>query len=126
MAKGNNKKKSLWSLLLLLLVVGSVVGGFFTAKYITRNDVFEIIGQSTVTLLVGQEYQDEGARAVSFGRDVSNKIVAENTINSQEEGTYYIKYTVDDIRYRGIERYRIIIVVSDSSQEGSEVADESN
>ncbi len=126
MAKGNYKKKSLWSLLLLLLVAGSVVGGFFTAKHITRNDVFEVIGQSTVTLLVGQEYQDEGARAISFGRDVSDKVVAENTINNQQEGTYYIKYTVDDIRYRGIERYRIIIVVSDSSQEGSEVADESN
>lgn len=40
-----------------------------------------------------------------------------------EEGSYYIKYTVDDIRYKNIERYRIVIVVAASE---GEVIDENN
>lgn len=94
------------------MIIGAVAG-FFTAKYITRNDIFEIIGEHTITLNLGQNYQDEGAIAISFGKDISSKIVSQTNVNYNEEGTYYIKYTVDDIRYRGIERYRTIIIVDE-------------
>lgn len=122
MAKGK-AKKSLKFIVLLVLIAGAIVCGFFTAKHITRNDTFEIIGERTVTIQVGQVYEDQGAKAISFGKDVSSKITAESNVNNMEEGSYYIKYTVDDIRYKNIERYRIVIVVAASE---GEVTDENN
>lgn len=122
MAKGK-AKKSLKFIILLVLIAGAIVGGFFTAKHITRNDTFEIIGDKTVTIQVGQVYEDQGAKAISFGKDVSSKITTESNVNNMEEGSYYIKYTVDDIRYKNIERYRIVIVVATSEDE---VSDENN
>lgn len=122
MAKGK-AKKSLKFIILLVLIAGAIVGGFFTAKHITRNDTFEIIGERTVTIQVGQVYEDQGAKAISFGKDVSSKITTESNVNNMEEGSYYIKYTVDDIRYKNIERYRIVIVVATSEDE---VSDENN
>lgn len=119
MAKRKSKKQGIGFIAaVLLLAVGGVVG-FFTAKHITRNDVFEIIGEQTITLSVGETYQDEGAKAISFGKDISSKIVSDTNVDYSTVGTYYIRYTVDDIRYRGVERYRVIIV------EASEVSDES-
>lgn len=121
MAKEKSNKKEIGLLAIILLIVIGAVAGFFTAKHITRNDVFEIIGEQTITVNIGESYQDEGARAISFGKDISSKIVSETNVNYSEEGTYYIKYSVDDIRYRGIERYRTIIV----QPVASEVTDES-
>lgn len=119
MAKGKSKKKGTGLIAVIVLLAIGGVAGFFTAKHITRNDVFEIIGEQTITLSVGETYQDEGAKAISFGKDISSKIVSETNVDYSTVGTYYIKYTVDDIRYRGIERYRVIVV------EASEVSDES-
>ncbi len=114
MAKGKTKKKRIGLFVIIVLIALGAVAGFFTANYITRNDVFEVIGAQTITLSLGETYQDEGARAISFGRDVSSKIVSEPNIDYTTEGTYYIKYTVDDIRYRGIERYRVIVIEAES------------
>ena len=119
MTKGKSKKQSISLIAVIVLLAIGGVAGFFTAKHITRNDVFEIIGEQTIILSVGETYQDEGARAISFGKDISSKIVSETNVDYSTVGTYYIKYTVDDIRYRGIERYRVIVV------EASEVSDES-
>lgn len=119
MAKIKSKKQNIGIFAIIFLLVLGGVAGFFTAKHITRNDVFEIIGEQTITLSVGETYQDEGAKAVSFGKDISSKIVSENNIDYLAVGTYYIRYTVNDIRYRGIERYRVIII-----EASSEVSDE--
>ena len=113
--KKSVKKKPI-ILVLLLLLVGGAVGGFFTAQHLTRNDKFEIVGEQCVYISVGEDYQDEGAHAISFGRDVSAGIKTESNLDVSTPGEYYIKYTVSDIRYNGICRYRYIVV--------SEVADE--
>lgn len=100
-------------LLFLVIFVGGCAGGYFLANHFTRNDTFEVIGEKTITLELGQTYEDEGAIAISFGKDVSSKIVAENNIDFTTAGQYYIKYTVEDIRYSGISRYRTIIIVEE-------------
>lgn len=97
-------------LLFVLIFAGCGVGGYFIASHITRNDKFEIIGEKTINLTLGQTYEDEGAVAISFGRDISEKIEVENTIDFTKAGQYYIKYTVADLRYSGIDRYRIITI----------------
>ena len=112
--KGNSKNSAnkfnlVIFVLVLALVLGGVVG-YFVGFSLIKNDKFEINGEKTIEIYIGQTYEDEGATAISFGKDVSSKIKAESNINTSEEGQYYIKYTVDNIRYRGVERYRIIIV----------------
>ena len=110
-AKKQAKKHPFLVVLLIVLLVGGLVGGYFTAKHITRNDTFEIIGESVITLEIGENYEDEGAKAISFGQDISSKIKTETNLDTAEEGEYYIKYTVDDFRYGNVCRYRTIIVV---------------
>lgn len=118
MAKNKTKKRSISFILLTIVFVICVVGGYFVAKYLTQNDVFEIIGEKRIEIMVGQTYQDEGARAISFGKDISDKVKSESTVNNEVADTYYIKYTVDDIRYRCVERYRIVVVIDPSIEGG--------
>lgn len=118
MAKNKTKKRSISFILLTIVFVICVVGGYFVAKYLTQNDVFEVIGEKRIEIMVGQTYQDEGARAISFGKDISDKVKSESTVNNEVADTYYIKYTVDDIRYRGVERYRIVVVIDPSIEGG--------
>ncbi|MBE7073502.1 MAG: DUF5011 domain-containing protein [Clostridiales bacterium] len=108
-AKKQLKKKP-WLIAIVLLIGVSAVGGFFAAKVMTQNDKFEILGEKTIYLSVGETYQDEGAVAVSFGRDVSVNIKSENNIDYTTPGDYYIKYTIKDIRFGNVCRYRYIVV----------------
>lgn len=104
-------------LVVLFLVVGAVAG-YFVVQYLTKNDKFELIGEQTITLNIGETYEDEGAIAISFGRDISDRIVVETDIPENEiaeAGRYYIKYTIDDIRYSGVVKYRYIIYLEEET-----------
>lgn len=105
-------------LFLVFVIVFAVcgVGGYFFSNHMIGNDKFEILGEKTINLTLGERYEDEGAIAISFGKDITDKIQTENTIDFERPGQYYIKYSVDDIRYNGVYRYRTIVI--------SEVADE--
>lgn len=96
-------------LLVILFLIAGALTGYFTVKYLTKDDTFELLGESTIVLTLGENYKDEGAKAISFGRDISDKIKTENNIDNSVEGVYYIKYTVDDIRYNGVVKYRYIM-----------------
>ena len=111
-------------LVVLFLAVGAVCG-YFVTKHLTRNDKFEILGEQTITINLGEDLpQDEGAVAISFGRDISSRIVVEDNINTEKAGRYYIKYTVDDIRYNGVVKYRYIIILA--PEEGDDIGDGEN
>ncbi|MBQ8909259.1 MAG: DUF5011 domain-containing protein [Clostridia bacterium] len=115
-AKKHVKKKP-WLILLVFVIALGAVGGFFAADYLTKNDTFEIIGEQTIYLNVGQKYEDEGAKVISFGRDVSHKIKSENTIDESQPGEYYIKYSIDDFRFGKVCRYRYVIVQEVGNEE---------
>ena len=120
MSKKVSKQKISFKLILLLLLVGiCLTGGFFTCKIICKNDKFEIIGQKTIFLTLGESYQDKGAIAISFGKDISSNIKRSDNIDYNVPGSYYIKYTIDNIRYKGVELYRQLIIeeVSDESKD---------
>ncbi len=132
MAKKSNLEKTInkqkkahpvaFLLVVLFLVVGAVAG-YFVVQYLTKNDKFELIGEQTITLSLGETYEDEGAVAVSFGRDISDRIVVETDIPENEiaeAGRYYIKYTIDDIRYSGVVKYRYIIYLENESEAPSD------
>jgi len=125
----NIKKLGFWTLLtaVLLLVVGAV-GGFFGFKFLTRNDCFVLNGKDEITLQLGESYVDDGAKVVAFGKNDAKKLQVETNLKqkpdgtyyAEEEGTYYITYTVDNFKYGTlfkIKKIRLITFVDASEDE---------
>lgn len=120
--KQRSKHPVAFLLVVLFLVVGALVG-YFGVQALTKNDKFELIGESTITLNLGETYEDEGAVAISFNRDISDKIVTETNLpETMTAGRYYIRYTVDDLRFNGVVRYRTIIILDEvGGSDGEEI-----
>ena len=116
-----NKKFSLKMILVILILAIFIVAGYFSCYAICKNDRFEILGQEVVVLTVGDSYVDEGAAAIAFGKDISDKIVVEDNIDYQTPGSYFIKYTVDNFRYRGVIRYRQVIIEEVHSEDENHI-----
>lgn len=104
----------------VLLLVG-VISGIGTMKLVTEGDRFELLGEKEIHVGIGEEffYTDEGVKLVSLGRDLSDSVKVETnlkktdkgyTVDSSRGGVYYIKYTVDDIKYGETVRVRSVIV----------------
>ncbi len=112
---------------LLALAIGLAVGAGACA-FLCRNDGFELIGKSEIYVPVEEgksyDYIDKGVRAVSFGKDISNRVKVrtnmietddgEYSFDASEEGVYYLIYTVEDPRYGNVRRVRTIIVGGES------------
>jgi len=114
-------------LAIFLLAVG-VVGGYFGVLYLSRNDCFNIVGAEEITLEIGESYLDEGVRVIAFGVDETDKVEIETNLKknndgkfyAQTEGTYYIKYTVNNIKYGSIfkvQKIRLIHFVEPTESE---------
>ena len=114
-------------LAIFLLTVG-VMGGYFGVQYLSRNDCFNIVGAEEITLEIGESYLDEGVRVVAFGVDKTDKVEIETNLKkdnngkfyAQTEGTYYIKYTVNNIKYGSIfkvQKIRLIHFVEPTESE---------
>ncbi|MFQ6723798.1 MAG: hypothetical protein ACLRFE_00500 [Clostridia bacterium] len=126
------KKLGIKAILIILLVtiIGASIGAG-VCFILARNDCFTIIGNDEITLtLKGEDdvlarencYYDEGVKVISFGRDISKDVKIETDLKKTEDGgyyadevgTYYIIYTVDDIKYGKIftiQRIRLITFV---------------
>lgn len=136
--KKNLKKVSVGALILsAILLVAGAVGGYFGVKYLTRNDCFEIIGKDEITLTLDEKYLDEGVKVVAFGKDEANKVkvttnLKKNTDGSyyaESEGTYYITYTVDNLKYGTVfkvQKVRLITFVEPTEPEEIENAGGNN
>ena len=112
MAKKKSTKMSISLIVTLFLLAVGVVCGYFVTQKITENDKFEINGEKVVEVEVGGSYEDtEGVTVISFGKDLSKLVKTETNVDFSTPGQYYIKYTVDNFRFKGIERFRIIKVV---------------
>lgn len=123
------KKVSAGALFLAaILLVAGAVGGYFGVKYITRNDCFEIVGKDEITLSLNETYIDEGVKVVAFGKDDSSKVKITTNLKTNEdgsfyaesEGTYYITYNVENLKYGTIfkvQKIRLITFVEPTESE---------
>ena len=119
----------------ILLLIFGAAGGFFGVKYITKNDCFVLNGKDELTLQIGENYADDGAKVIAFGRDETSKVEiktnliinADGTYTSNQEGTFYMLYTVDNLKYGSIfkiQKIRLITFVEASEQEEIDRADQ--
>ena len=111
---------------LLLVIVGFTLGlgAYFL---VCKNDTFEIVGSDEITLTLDEEYIESGAKIIEFGKDISSQVVIETNMNLNEEnksneiGTFYVKYSVDSIKYGKIFKInKIKLVTFVEASEGGE------
>ncbi|MFQ6752361.1 MAG: hypothetical protein ACLRFL_02200 [Clostridia bacterium] len=103
----------------ILLAVGAV-GGYFGFSFLIKDDCFEILGKDEITLFIGDPYEDDGCKVIAFGRDESDKLKMETnltknndgTYTSNEEGTFYMVYTVDNLKYGTLFKIQKIRLIS--------------
>lgn len=94
----------------LFLFVFAVFGGVFTTYYITKNDTFQLIGETEITISVGQEYVEQYAKIIAFGKDISKDVIITGTVNINLADVYVLKYTVNNFRFKNYTLYRKITV----------------
>ena len=112
------KKHPFAFIVVIALFAVGIFGGYFLVKTLTENDTFELIGEKYITLTLGQSYQDEGAKAVFFGKDISGEIVTENNIDYSSVGQYFIKYEYSNFLYKDITIYRYVTIISEEVADG--------
>lgn len=93
----------------IFTIIG-VGAGFGTAYFLTKDDVFKINGETEIILTVGDTYEEQGATAIAFGKDVSANVVIDGTVDTTQEGRYVIKYTIDNFRFNGYVLYKLVVV----------------
>lgn len=118
--------KGMLLIVFLCLIIGAV-GGYFTYRTLTKNDCFDLVGESEITLEVGADYSEAGVKIRSIGRDISAKATTEilyrpfdgeeqtvTAVDTQKEGEYIIVYRVKDVKYGDFKRVRVVTVGEDA------------
>ncbi len=106
-------KKTHWVTILcvaLFLIIG-LLAGMVTYNQITKDDVFEVVGDKEINLNIGDTYTELGAIAKAWGKDVSKDIVITGVVDTTQEGSYNIVYTINNFKYKGVQRIRVVNVV---------------
>lgn len=110
----------------LCLLLG-VAAGISAYLVVCKNDCFEIIGNDEMTITLNEKYVDQGVKIIEFGKDVSETAVIDTNLKLSDDnlptelGTFYVKYSVNSVKYGKIfkiEKIRLISVVEPS--EGGE------
>lgn len=123
--KSYKKNHPVTVLLIVIFFVVGAIGAFITCNIIQKDDTFELVGESKITLNVGGEYVEpslnEAVRCISFSSNAidSVSINDEETTytndSAQTEGIYYIVYQSSNFKYKNIKRIRTIVVNTVSS-----------
>ena len=120
--KTYKKLPAISKIIIAFFFIAGVIASFFVCKIICKNDCFEINGKKSVSILVNDEYIDEGVKVITFGFDATSKVTIEvyenNTklngledIDTSKETTYQIVYKVSSIRFKDVQLIRTVTVV---------------
>lgn len=105
----------------LALLLGFLCGAG-AYSYVCRDDCFRLLGDAEYEIPLGAtfEYDDSGVKIVEFGKNISESVKVESNMTRLENGKYtadtsavgryYIKYTVDSVKYGEICRIRVFAV----------------
>lgn len=109
--KKDIKKNPLpYFLAVLFLILGLCAGGG-ACYYFTKDDHFTLVGESEITINVGDAYLEQGVSIIAFGKDISREVEIESDLDINTAGTYAITYTCKNIRFKTIKRIRYVKVV---------------
>lgn len=82
-----------------------------TTKKDSQQPVITIIGETELTLNVGDTYVEKGAKALdNVDGDITSKIVTNGTVDTLKAGTYLVTYDVSDNSGNKSSKTRTIIV----------------
>lgn len=96
--------------LVCLFCLLGISAGFGVTYFLTKDDVFKINGETEITLKVGDDYIECGATAISFGKNISKNVSISGEVDTTKEGSYIIKYTIDNFRFKDYTLYRLVVV----------------
>lgn len=115
-------------LLIVIFFIVGVVGAFVTCNILQKDDTFELVGESKITLNVGGEYVEpslnDAVKCISFGSNTIDSVSINEeettftTDSTQTEGIYYIVYQSSNFKYKNIKRIRTIVVNTVSAGDG--------
>ena len=108
MAKKNPKGFAILIVVLIVLIALGV-GGYFAYTYFFPKVEFKLNGNKETSVALNSTYKEKGATATYNGKDISENIVItyylndikKETIKTDEEVTYTVKYNLDYQRYQG-------------------------
>ena len=116
----------------VLFLAAGIGGGILTCRALGKNDAFELIGEKDIVLSVGDAYTELGCRAVSLGRDLSNKVTVEirfrpadgeeraaERVDTSVPGEYIIVYRVSGSLGYGKDYKRVRTVVVTAGEENN-------
>ncbi len=112
-------------LVVLFFLIGCI-GGVFVSMQLTKNDKFELKGDKTVYLQIGEAYSEAGVEIVSFGKDISAKVTYSgdyDSLDTATEGVYQIVYKVEDLRWGNFQRVRTVVVGNPDQEDETDPAD---
>ena len=98
----------------LFLVIGAV-GGWFGYGFVTKNDAFEIVGEKEITIELNGTYEEQGCKVVAWGKDETSRLKIESDLDTTKEGTYFVVYTVENFKYKSVQKVRVVTVVNPSA-----------
>ena len=125
------KKSALMWAIVGIVLISSIVGSFFTCKYIFASDTYEMTAYANgeIDVVVGKDevytkYEELGVKCVAFGKDCSNSYTVKYYYRSdltQKEtevakvdenvsGIYYAVYEAPSWKYSSVKFIRNIIV----------------
>ena len=108
MAKKNPKGFAALVIIIIILVALGVAG-FFAYRYFNPDVHFALNGSKEVSVSLNSTYKEKGAHASYNGKDISDEIVTTyylndvktDSIKTETEVTYTVKYNLDYQRYSG-------------------------
>ena len=100
-------------IIMALFLVMGVILGYFASNYITEKEYFELNGDSTITLNIGDTYEELGAKAKVLFKDVSDKIQISSNVDTTTAGEYHVVYKLNEIRYKDYVLVRTVVVEED-------------
>lgn len=85
-----------------------------TTKKDVEKPVITVIGEKELTVNLGSDYQDAGAKAMdNIDGDITSKIIVSGNVDTSKIGSYVITYTVSDKQgNKATEKRKVTVVAS--------------